>query len=138
MTKAFEWTENLSVGVTIIDEQHKYFIGLINRLSEVTDKHESTQVINDILKELRNYTIFHFFTEEKYFKKFAFIEADRHIEEHNKLKQIVDKFIERNSKKKNIYSNITDLTTFLIDWLVFHIGKSDRRYIDCFHKNGLF
>ena len=51
-----EWTEELSVGVKVIDVQHKHFIDLINRTFEVYQSLELRNSLPQILDELITYT----------------------------------------------------------------------------------
>jgi len=138
MRTALEWTDELSVGVELIDEQHKYFIGLINRLVEVVEKKEPRSVSDMVLQELRNYTKFHFDTEEKLFEQVKYDKLKEHAYEHRKLASVVDAFIVRAQRSNYNYATINLLIAFLIDWLVFHLDKVDKQYIDIFHQHGIF
>ena len=69
------WSEDLSVGLEEIDEQHKILINLINRLfNEAILKRADKALISDILDELIQYTIVHFAVEESLepIRKFLF------------------------------------------------------------------
>lgn len=82
------------------------------------------------------YVVYHFGTEEKYFKEFYYQGADDHIEAHKKfaekLVEIKDKY-GRNELRLSL-----ELIAFMSDWLVSHISDMDRKYIDTFHNNGLY
>jgi len=62
----FPWSDDLSVKVTLIDDQHKKLIALINSLHDAMRAGEGKQVLEKTLKELADYTVYHFQTEEKY------------------------------------------------------------------------
>ena len=98
------WEPLYSVGVKEIDEQHKRFFALLNRLYEVIDKNEVKVNIDEIFKELSFYTTFHFGTEEKYFYQFNYERLEEHKLEHNKFRKKIADF---QSKIKNgeIYQN---------------------------------
>lgn len=60
------WSDNLSVGVELIDEQHKM---LIQRLNDMTSAIEESKGPNEIARTLNfliEYTDFHFSAEEKH------------------------------------------------------------------------
>ena len=65
-----DWDDSLSVNVTEIDDQHKKLIGTLNDLYDAMDDGKGNDVLGKILKELTDYTVYHFQTEENYFKKF--------------------------------------------------------------------
>ncbi len=55
-----EWNENLSVGVPSIDEQHKALLALLNELFDSTQAGRGQAVLGKVLKELADYTVYHF------------------------------------------------------------------------------
>lgn len=136
ISKLIEWTDkDFSVKVSEIDEQHKKLVELINQLFAAFKEGKAKKQIKDILKALVDYTIYHFGTEEKYFKEFDFENTDKHVEEHKKFAGQVAQFQEDFIAGK--VSVTYDLMNFLKDWLINHIQKTDRNYTDCFNKNGL-
>ncbi len=58
------WTDELSVDIGEIDEQHKKLINMINDLSYAMSKGKGRDVIEAILVGLRDYTVEHFAHEE--------------------------------------------------------------------------
>ena len=60
------WTEDFSVGVVSLDEQHKRLIQMINRLiiagPQTTTRSET---VSDLLSDMANYARKHFATEEE-------------------------------------------------------------------------
>lgn len=67
-----KWTENLSVGVKELDNEHKKLIDLLNQLYTGMKNREENKVIKSILDDLVNYTLSHFAHEEKYFKQYNY------------------------------------------------------------------
>lgn len=64
----YQWDDSLSVGVELIDDQHKL---LIQRLNDVNDAIEESLGETQIVKTLEfliQYTDYHFSTEEKNMK----------------------------------------------------------------------
>lgn len=132
------WSEEYNVGVKEIDDQHKYFVGLLNETYDAVINKKSIEKIQEIFVKLDNYAILHFGTEEKYFDLFHYELAQEHKEEHKKLLKKAREFKQhyRNHPEK-IYDIIEELFDFLENWLVDHIANQDRKYIECFKKNGL-
>ena len=129
------WTEELAVGVTVIDDQHKRFIGFINALDTELAGEEMYVVVSEVLEGLTSYVHYHFGTEEKYFELFQYPDAPEHVVQHrrltNRLATYRDEFI---NKRADI---IEPLRNFLWEWLQAHIKLDDKAYAECFHKNGL-
>ncbi|HOX96469.1 MAG TPA: bacteriohemerythrin [Candidatus Woesebacteria bacterium] len=132
---AIYWEDKLSVGVEVIDTQHKKFIELLNELSEAITSMKTSETIEKILDGLDQYAVYHFETEEKYFKEFHFEGAEEHIREHRN-------FVEKLGEIKKGYN--TDrlkmsikLVEFMTDWLINHLEMMDRKYVECFSQHGL-
>ncbi len=58
-----EWKQSFSVGVDLIDEDHKILIGLVNACL-VAAQSGNLLDINTIFRDLEKYTSFHSFREE--------------------------------------------------------------------------
>jgi hemerythrin len=127
MAKTFvEWTDNLSVGIQEIDEQHKVLINLINRLfNETIVNQASSKVTEQVLQELVEYTLVHFAVEESLFRIFDYPGIETHMAIHAGLKAQV---IELQKKVREGQEVNTDLLMFLKKWLTNHILQEDQRY----------
>jgi hemerythrin len=129
-----EWDDTLSVNVAEIDEQHKKLIGMINIFFE-SIKDEKQGALGTLLNSLIDYTKYHFSTEEKYMVQFDYINTDLHIKEHQHFTEKVLGIKERFDNNKLILT--LEVTSFLKDWIVDHVMKTDKRYSRCFNDNGL-
>mgnify|MGYP003492147702 CR=1 FL=1 len=65
---AIEWTPNLSVGVTSIDQQHKTLFDKANELFEAGKNNKTKEFISEMLDFLDAYTKQHFQSEEAYMR----------------------------------------------------------------------
>lgn len=129
------WSQEMSVGVKEIDEQHKVFVGIMSDLYNLMFKGATEPEMSTLIKQLEAYKTFHFATEERYFDKFSYELADEHKSEHRKLEA---KIAELKLRLKNEGETaLSDLLDFLEDWLVEHIEINDKKYTTCFNKNGL-
>ncbi len=135
MYKMIEWEDKFSVGISIIDDEHKKLIGILNMVIFVKGHNDNPEEIREVLREITNYALTHFATEETYMKKYNFPEYQDHKEEHRgfsvEIISYLDKMIKGNSQIAN------EIIEYLKWWLVNHIQVSDKKYIDCFIKNGL-
>jgi len=130
-----EWNSINSVNVKEIDIQHKIFISIVNRLDDLKNTGQK-EAIDNLLAELKDYALFHFATEEKYFAKFGYPEAEVRKTEHAVYVEKINEF----EGKYNLLGAevIEELLTFLRTWWLNHINSADKRYIDFFNEHGLY
>lgn len=130
-----KWDNTLSVNVQEIDKQHQRLIELINQLHELMKSGQGKDAMGPVLEDLVDYTKTHFSFEEKLFQKFNYEHSKEHILEHKKLVEKVLAFEKDFESGKSSIS--IDLMNFLRDWLTTHIKGTDKKYSECFNKNGM-
>ncbi|MBN2236229.1 MAG: hemerythrin family protein [Bacteroidales bacterium] len=131
-----QWKEEFSVGVIEIDHQHKKIVSLINQLFDAMKKGEANAVLGSIISELVFYAQSHFKTEERYFDQFNYIDTAKHKREHQSFVSDVSKFkADFDSGKITLSIGVFN---FLQNWLHDHILGEDKKYTECFNKNGVF
>lgn len=122
-----EWTDELSVGIEEIDEQHKMLVALVNQLYDETILHQADlQKLDNILNQLVEYTIIHFAVEESLFRIFDYPAAETHTNHHNALKVQVSE-LQKKVRNGEVTVN-TELLLFLKNWLQHHIIEEDKLY----------
>lgn len=135
MKKLVEWTEDLSVGIQEIDEQHKVLVSLLNRLYEAIIKQNDNVVIGEILQELHQYTIVHFAVEESLMRIFDYDSYDDHKKHHSDLtRQVVELESKFGSGEVTISMEVLN---FLRSWLTNHILTEDKKYAPTLLQRGL-
>ncbi len=131
----FQWSPELSVSVKEIDAQHKKLVDLINLLHDSMKSGKGKDVMGDIMKDLTDYTVYHFSTEERLFEKYGYAEFARHKKEHDDLtKQVLD--IKSKFEKGQVSITI-EVMNFLKDWLNHHIRQSDKKYSAFLNSKGV-
>ncbi|MCB9799794.1 MAG: bacteriohemerythrin [Candidatus Omnitrophica bacterium] len=130
-----EWSENFSVNIPSIDEQHKKIVHMVNELHEamITDKGNS--VLGKIFGELIQYTKTHFSYEEKLFQTYGYPEAEDHKQSHDALTSktmALQKDFETGST--TIMFEVSD---FLKSWLTNHIQGQDKKYAPFLSSKGV-
>jgi hemerythrin len=129
------WHESYSVGVKILDQQHKGLMDLVNQLSDLDPNVVSKGEIFSTLNALVKYAQMHFDTEELLMAKFKYPKLTEHQAEHTTFTTDVFKLAEKLEKNDpNIQRKIVD---FIKIWYVSHILKTDREYKDFFKANGV-
>ncbi len=127
-----EWDDKHSVGISIIDDEHKEFIAIINKVVVIKEHNDNPEEVREILYEMIKYALKHFATEETYMEKFNFPEFQLHRNEHL---DFTDKaFTNLNKVIMGDYQMANEILEYLKQWLVNHIQKTDRKYIECLIK----
>lgn len=135
LTEHFALTSDYIMNISEIDAQHRHFASILDKVYDAILHSSPREVQGGLLDDLINYAVIHFGTEEKYFDQFNYEGAVEHKAEHRKLEEQVLKFqTEFKSGEKDISVELID---FLEDWLINHLMVMDKKYVDCFHKNGL-
>jgi len=128
------WTSEFETGITIIDDQHKVLVKLINQLYNDFGS-ANRGGMKKVIKELTNYTEYHFTCEEDIFRKINYDDALKHSEQHHQfVKKVVD-FQSDYEKGSAVMS--MDIIEFLKKWLLTHILKVDMQYVEEFKRNGI-
>lgn len=129
-----EWTKDLDVEDSFINEQHKTLIGKLNEFLFALKKGKGKEEIFKTLKFLDNYAIFHFDAEENYMKKINYPDYSIHKEKHIYLKNELKNYNDRIKKESESLTFILNFASFFTDWLLNHIKKEDKK-IGEFLKN---
>jgi len=129
------WTNEYSVQIKEIDDQHKVLINIINDLYNAFMKKEHKDIIEEIIDRMAKYAAMHFSVEERYFSKFGYAESPSHIQEHKTFLEQVASF--QNDIKSSKVSLTFNVMAFLQKWLTSHITGTDKKYVNCFKANGL-
>lgn len=124
----FAWKEEFSTGVPLIDEQHKKLFEIAGRTYSlindefVIDKYDR---IIELIDELKEYTVFHFKSEEEYMLSIGYRKYFSHKVEH-------DDFIERinnvdyNQLDQDQEAYLRGILEFIVEWISNHILKLDK------------
>ncbi len=123
--KLYAWDDSYSLGIPILDKEHKKLLNLINTfLSSIHTKDEQSTIISTF-DNLLKYTDEHFKNEEAFMEEHKYPDLKEHKKAHIKLSKQV---IQINENKKYVFSdNIAD---FLISWLTDHIMVTDKKYAE--------
>ncbi|MGR3173320.1 MAG: bacteriohemerythrin [Candidatus Scalindua sp.] len=130
-----EWSNKYSVGVSVMDEEHKGFIVIINKVIAAKQHNYSQEEVDDVLGELVRFAKEHFKNEEAYMSKFEYPDYLLHYNEH--LNFSLHMIIYNNQVINGEYKIMDELYNYLHEWLEHHIQKTDKKYTKCFNKNGL-
>lgn len=122
-----EWDDKtLSVGIELIDSQHKILVSYINELSELIDSEPSEEAVNQLFKKLVDYTQYHFDSEEEYFESLNDNDLILHKLQH---RHFIEQLNQLQQQCKDGIAVSSDLLDFLLDWLIIHIQCEDKKFI---------
>ncbi len=127
--------DKLNVNIPIIDEDRKKFINIINKAVVAKQHNNNAEKVKDVLKEMTMYALSHFTTEEVYMIEFNYPEFQHHMEEHHVFTIRTIAYLNR--VINGDYQVSGEILEYLQQWLASHIQVTDRKYIECFNKNGL-
>ena len=117
------WDDKFKTGNSKIDNEHRKLIDLINQLSGAMQAGKGKEVCGKVLGDLITYTKTHFAMEEQLMATHSYAKTTEHKAEHAKLVQEVLDF--QTKFNAGAVTLSVSLFTFLKDWLVNHIMKSD-------------
>ena len=120
------WTNDLTIGIIWIDNQHKKLIEKINGLSNAIKENRGEVEIGTILKFLEEYTKAHFDTEEKYMLNYQYPGYQTHKKEHELFKQDLKKLREEHKFLGASRELAQQIEKRVINWYLDHIAKVDK------------
>lgn len=121
----FQWYDRYNVGHDEIDSDHKYLFNLINAFHRAVAEGLGEAEMQTTLEGLMSYTRFHFAREEGYMLEKGYEEYARHKAMHEDLLAQLEELRRRFEAGDRMVG--IELSTFLTDWLVNHIMKTDTR-----------
>ena len=128
-----KWSEDLA-NLPSIDTQHKRLVDYINDLYRAARRRDMDKA-REVFDALKNYAVEHFGYEERLFADYAYPEATRHKEIHRRFVETVLKW------EKQLAAGDPEvvMTTLrgLVDWLVNHIMKEDKKYEAYLRERGV-
>jgi len=120
------WSDDFSVGVEEIDNDHRKLINIINESTTIMLFDENRHNLVDVINKLLDYTEYHFKHEEKLMQEYDYADAKEHKEYHKEMIQKVEYFKELN-KTKDYEDAAKEIIAYLKDWLInYHIAKCDK------------
>lgn len=132
-TRLVQWTDKLATHISLVDDQHKVLISLINALHRAMIEHQTDKtVVSKLVAELKNYTIMHFNTEEQIFEHSDYPNSIAHKKIHRQFEAKVQSY--ENDIKSGKAQLSMDIMSFLKDWLIKHIQGTDHQYVPYVRK----
>ena len=121
--RELSWSDNLSVEVDEIDDDHRRLVDLYNQFAHAVAEGESPDYLEAMLEELISCTAWHFKHEERLMLKYEYPGFEDHKKEHTELIEGVD---ELRQKFLGAGKQASDEDVgYLESWLIEHILVTD-------------
>ncbi len=120
------WSDAFSVGVAVVDEQHQILVNMLNMAAEQLTNSSGRVQIQEIIRDLMSYALYHFDTEEELMVEHDFpsIDREKHFQEHRSFSATVS-LLQQDLNEGKLVGRDT-LLGFLKDWLIHHIQGTDK------------
>ena len=121
------WNPMMSVGVPVLDDDHRTLVGLINDLHRSIGDDEEYATLGSVLKALEEYADHHFSREERVMEVCRYPSVATHRRMHQRLfAQVRD--LKAAYDRDRTAVRAKDCLDFLHKWLIEHICSSDMDY----------
>lgn len=121
------WSEELSVGVKQIDDQHKALIQAVNDLFEACSEGKGRKKIADTMEFLQNYVVLHFGEEEKQQQHYGYPDYPNHKKLHADFVNSFLVYKKQLETEGPTISLVAKFNSFVSNWLIYHISKEDKK-----------
>jgi hemerythrin len=123
-----EWSNMFSVGVDILDEQHKTLIGMMNQLIDTPNVDSNSAIITDLLDGMIKYATSHFVKEEQLMGTHNYADLPSHQEQHVEFMKKTAEFCTIEEGATVVHDFSDTVRTYLREWWINHILVDDMKY----------
>jgi hemerythrin-like metal-binding protein len=116
-----QWSDEFSVGVQTLDDQHKAIIAMVNSMQRKLD----TSIMFDTVMQMFAYASEHFAVEEKLMRSRDYQELPEQLAEHKEFLEKVTEFSSWNFDSPVAHAEVA---SYLRDWWNHHILDVDMKY----------
>jgi hemerythrin-like metal-binding protein len=129
------WSDEYSVGVAELDNQHKKIIALINELNASREISSRSEQLHNILGRIIIYAQNHLDYEENLLRENAYPGYENHLRKHQDYKLKVSDFaVDILEYREDLPEK---LLNYLNQWWTAHILKEDMQYKPFFEEKGI-
>jgi len=127
MSDFVSWRNSYSIGIRVIDDQHKYLLNLTNHLYEACTFNDGLigEKFKTTIQSAIEYVGVHFSTEEKLMERTNYPGIAAHKQAHKIFVQKVLESVKEFEEGKVYTPNA--FVRFLRDWVLEHIAMEDKK-----------
>jgi hemerythrin len=126
---AMEWNESFVLGIDEIDQQHKMIVERFRELSDAVQDAREEEVLAEMTKFLTEYAQFHFVTEERYMKQYAYPDIAEQLAEHAQFSRDAVELQSKLSGGADSHKLAVEMTGKMLRWVVQHVRNHDRKMV---------
>jgi hemerythrin len=120
------WHDDFSVGVRLLDDQHKRMIEIVNQLAGHPQVAVDSELVSDSLTRLTQYALEHFHDEESLMEAVGYPDLERHKALHQEFRQKIAECCVAATLHVGVMPHA--LVAYLHDWLSEHVLVEDMKY----------
>ena len=124
--KKITWDNSYSVGVRMLDDQHREIIDVVNLLIMDPYKNVNSDTVQEALMRLKKFALEHFETEEMLLELHGYPDYAAHKQEHNDFTEALGGFCMDTLKERPEVPK--KLMLFVRDWWDDHILVEDMKF----------
>ncbi len=124
------WRDDFLLGIEHIDKQHQQLFRIATDIHELIKNELITDKYDQILKllgQLKEYTIFHFTSEEEYMMSIGYRKLLSHKVEHSDFIEKINN-VDLNKIDMDHEQYLIEILDFVVKWISDHILLTDRAY----------
>lgn len=122
-----QWSDDLAIGIGIIDDQHRKLVERFASFSLAVDEGDMRK-IEETVNYLVGYAIQHFSAEELIMIRNCYDQFKEHRDEHSWfIKQVYDVYVDMTGRKTFTQKQAEELRDMLYEWILDHIMVKDKR-----------
>ena len=122
------WTDRMSVGVKLLDNDHKKLVLLVNKLFDGVVAVGARPALESVFEELVDFTRLHFFHEERLLAETGYPDSAAHRHEHDQLlEQLME--LQVHFAVSTELANDLDVMNRLRVWLFKHTQGADQEFV---------
>lgn len=130
-----EWKKSFNIGVDVVDAQHRKLVELLNNIHTTMQQGHGEESIEGTLRELVDYTHYHFGDEERLMAGKNYPQLESHQALHRKLIEDLGRFMGEYQHDRSHFSE-TRMISFMREWLIQHILKEDKQFAQYLAQKG--
>jgi hemerythrin len=132
-----EWDDSLSIGIKLIDEQHKMLIQRLSELSRAIETNQGEVKTASTLDFMVDYTDFHFSAEEKHMMEHHYPGLEDQKKQHTEFKGYLQQLVQDFEEEGPTKALNTSINVYLLNWLIKHIKGVDLKFGEFLNEKGL-
>ncbi len=128
------WHPSLSVGIDLIDDQHKELFRRADMLFEAGRKGQAKEHVGELLEFLDSYTKQHFKDEEEYMASIGYPGLEEQKRAHAAFVRQLQELRQKYDASGGNLTVIISANQLVINWLTKHVSNVDRKIGEFLHR----